>query len=87
MGRLAVEGIEAGAFGFTTSRTTNHRAADGRFTPSLTAGADELIGIAEAMGAAGVGVLQAISDFGSPRRDGAAAAGWPRCRADRCRSR
>jgi N-acyl-D-aspartate/D-glutamate deacylase len=66
MGRIAVEGIEAGAFGFTTSRTTNHRAADGRFTPSLTAADDELIGIAEAMGAAGVGVLQAISDFGSP---------------------
>ena len=66
MGRLAVEGIQAGAFGFSTSRTTNHRAADGRFTPSLTASADELIGIAAAMGSAGVGVLQAVSDFSGP---------------------
>ena len=66
MGRLTVEGIEAGAFGFTTSRTKVHRAADGRSTPSLTASADELVGIAEAMGAADVGVLQGISDFTTP---------------------
>ena len=66
MGRLAVEGIRAGAFGFTTSRTKAHRTADGRPTPSLTADADELVGIAEAMGAADVGVLQGISDFGAP---------------------
>jgi N-acyl-D-aspartate/D-glutamate deacylase len=66
MGRLTVEGLEAGAFGFTTSRTVKHRAADGRFTPSLTAAENELIGIAEAMGAAGRGVLQINSDFGTP---------------------
>ncbi|HSL59695.1 MAG TPA: amidohydrolase family protein, partial [Acidimicrobiales bacterium] len=66
MGRLTVEALRAGALGFSTSRTKKHRAADGRFTPSLTSGADELLGIAEALGAAGLGVLQANSDFGEP---------------------
>jgi N-acyl-D-aspartate/D-glutamate deacylase len=66
MGRLAVEGIRAGAFGFSTSRTVKHRAADGRPTPSLSAGDAELLGVARAMGEAGVGVLQANSDFGTP---------------------
>jgi len=63
MGELAVEALRAGAFGFTTSRTNKHRAADGRFTPSLTAAANELLGVARAMGEAGVGVLQINSDL------------------------
>ena len=40
MGRLAREAIAAGAVGFTSSRTKNHRTKDGAFTPSLTASAD-----------------------------------------------
>jgi N-acyl-D-aspartate/D-glutamate deacylase len=66
MGRLAVEAVRAGAFGFTTSRTKKHRAADGRFTPSLSAQRRELLGIAEALGVAGTGVLQINSDFATP---------------------
>ncbi|MCH8132151.1 MAG: amidohydrolase family protein [Myxococcales bacterium] len=66
MGRLAVEGIRAGAFGFSTSRTVKHRAADGRPTPSLSAADSELLGVAQAMGEAGVGVIQANSDFKTP---------------------
>jgi N-acyl-D-aspartate/D-glutamate deacylase len=63
MGVLARDAVRAGAIGFTTSRTKNHRASDGRFTPSLTAPQDELLGIARRMGEAGKGVFEIVSDF------------------------
>lgn len=63
MAELARAGIEAGALGFSTSRTRNHKTSTGAYTPTLTAAPDELIGIAEGIGAAGTGVLQVVSDF------------------------
>lgn len=62
--RLVTEAFAAGALGFSTSRTTKHKAADGRLTPSLSAGDPELAAVARAMKAAQAGVLQVNSDFG-----------------------
>ena len=64
MGELLEEALRAGALGFTTSRTIKHRAADGRSTPSLSAGEPELFGLASAMKRAGRGVIEVNSDFG-----------------------
>jgi len=66
MAALARGAVEAGALGFSTSRTLNHRSADGQPTPTLTAGEDELTGIALGRKAARAGVLQMVSDFADP---------------------
>lgn len=67
MAAIARAGVEAGALGFSTSRTLNHRTKAGEPTPTLTAEEDELTGIAMGLAAAnggrGAGVLQLVSDF------------------------
>src|SRR5437588_387247 len=69
MARLAGEAMDAGAMGFTTSRTRNHRTSRGDWTPTLTAAASELAGIADGLGSVGKGVLQVVSDFTDPREE------------------
>ncbi len=63
MAELTMEGLRAGALGFSTSRTLNHRAADGRSIPTLRAEEAELTAIAHAMRDTGAGWLQIVSDF------------------------
>ena len=63
MAALTRAALEAGAVGFTTSRTRLHRTADGSMTPEMTAGRDELVGIAGALRAAGRGAFGLVSDF------------------------
>ncbi len=60
---LVREALEAGAVGFSTGRSDNHRAADGSHTPAAEAAAEELVGIARALEGLDHGVLQAVSDF------------------------
>jgi N-acyl-D-aspartate/D-glutamate deacylase len=63
MARLAAEGIRAGALGFSTSRTLNHKTLDGRPTPTLRAAESELEAIARGLGDAGAGWFQVVTDF------------------------
>lgn len=63
MAALAREAVEAGALGFSTSRSLNHKANDGTITYSYAAASDELAGIARGVAESGAGVLQFISDF------------------------
>ncbi|MEE2665001.1 MAG: amidohydrolase family protein [Myxococcota bacterium] len=63
MAALACEAVLAGAIGFTTSRTRNHRSRDGELTPSLTATEDELLAIGRGLREAGCGVIEAVGDF------------------------
>lgn len=55
--------LEAGAVGFSTGRSDNHRSAVGEWTPSSEAAGEELAGIARAFVGLNHGVLQAVSDF------------------------
>ncbi|MGE0787876.1 MAG: amidohydrolase family protein [Sandaracinaceae bacterium] len=63
MRRLLREALEAGAAGFSTGRSDNHRSAKGEWTPASEAAAEELAGIAEAFVGLDHGVLQAVNDF------------------------
>jgi N-acyl-D-aspartate/D-glutamate deacylase len=63
MRRLTEQAMRAGALGFTSSRTLNHRSVRGEPTPTLQAEYDELVGMASALQAVGGGVMEMISDF------------------------
>jgi N-acyl-D-aspartate/D-glutamate deacylase len=62
MQTLTYEALQAGAIGFSTTRTTFHRSRDGQNVGTLTASEAELLGITAALKKAGKGVVQLISD-------------------------
>jgi N-acyl-D-aspartate/D-glutamate deacylase len=62
MSALTEEALNAGAIGFSTSRTYVHRSRDGQNIGTLTASEAELQGIAGALRRSGRGVIQLISD-------------------------
>jgi len=63
MGRLTEEALRAGAVGFTTSRSDQHKTLAGELVPGRYAEHEELIAIGKAMGRAGRGTFGMLSDF------------------------
>src|SRR5688500_16992739 len=75
MAAIVREGIEAGALGFSTSRTLAHRAIDGEPVPGTFAAEDELFGIGRVLGDLGTGVFELApagalgEDLAAPERE------------------
>lgn len=63
MAAIVKEGLQAGALGFSTTRTILHRAKDGELAPGTTADREEVIGIGRVLGEVGFGVFEVASDL------------------------
>jgi N-acyl-D-aspartate/D-glutamate deacylase len=63
MSGLLREAMQAGAFGFATSRTLLHRSSDGRSTPTVVATEEELTALAMVLGEFGSGVVEFVGDW------------------------
>jgi N-acyl-D-amino-acid deacylase len=70
MAKLVEEGLNAGALGFSTSRSLFHRTSEGALTPTITAAEEELAAIARGMARAGKGVIQLLDDFEDTSAEG-----------------
>ena len=68
MRAIVREAIEAGALGFSTSRTLAHLAVDGEPVPGTFAAEDELFGIGAGLRDAGAGVFE-VAPLGSAGED------------------
>ncbi len=66
MEHIVRDAVQAGAMGFSTSRTFFHRSSDGKSTPSFEAAEDELMALARGLKACGKGAMQLITDFDEP---------------------
>jgi N-acyl-D-amino-acid deacylase len=75
MANVVQEAIEAGALGFSSSRTLVHRALDGEPVPGTFAAEDELFGIGDALARAGSGVFELApagvmgEDLAAPKKE------------------
>jgi N-acyl-D-aspartate/D-glutamate deacylase len=58
MAKIVREGMQAGALGFSTSRTIMHKAANGDPMPGTFAAEDELFGIGRVLGELGTGLFE-----------------------------
>ncbi|HVY15893.1 MAG TPA: amidohydrolase family protein [Rhodopila sp.] len=63
MRQITREAMQAGAFGFSTSRSLSHKTLRGDPTPTLRAQEEELRGIAMGMADAGSGMLEMVSEW------------------------
>ena len=63
MRSLLREALEAGAVGFSTGRSDNHRTSEGKETPAAEASHAELTGLAQAFQGLSHGVVQMVSDY------------------------
>ena len=66
---LLEEAMQAGALGFSTSRTYLHRVPDGRPVPGTYAEPAELLAFADVLGRHGAGVFESASRIGEGERD------------------
>ena len=62
MAQIVREAVDAGAVGFSTSRTRVHRALNGEPVPGTFAAEDELFGIGRAMASLGKGVFEVAQE-------------------------
>ena len=62
MAAVVRDGVKAGALGLSTSRTLVHRTREKAFVPGTFAAVDEMMGIGRALGDAGHGVFEIITD-------------------------
>jgi N-acyl-D-aspartate/D-glutamate deacylase len=75
MATLVREGVEAGALGFSMSRTLVHRAIDGEVVPGTHASEDEIFGLCRPLGALGRGLVELApagvmgEDLAAPERE------------------
>jgi N-acyl-D-aspartate/D-glutamate deacylase len=63
MRALLREALQAGAAGFSTGRSDNHKTSQGKDTPACEASVAELTGIARAFEGLAHGVVQVVNDF------------------------
>jgi N-acyl-D-aspartate/D-glutamate deacylase len=68
MAKHVTEAMEAGALGFSTSRTLGHRAMNGEPVPGTFAAEDELFGLGRAMAEGGGGVFE-LAPMGAAGED------------------
>jgi len=63
------DGVKAGALGVSTSRTLLHRTRDKAYVPGTFAAVDEMLGLGRALGEAGGGVFEMVTDVAGEDAD------------------